>query len=94
MVTSQVSAKVSDAQMETRQVSTNVSDGVSCLTARCQKRCQLVSAVRQKVKQLSDIIVQVTSISADTHKYGFAPKGSSVILYKEKKVTQGRGANT
>merc|ERR1711872_1066945 len=23
----------------------------------------------------------VTSISADTHKYGFAPKGSSVILY-------------
>lgn len=27
----------------------------------------------------------VTSISADTHKYGFAPKGSSVILYKEKK---------
>lgn len=27
----------------------------------------------------------VTSISADTHKYGFAPKGSSVVLYKEKK---------
>ncbi|KAG7190951.1 hypothetical protein KM043_007002 [Ampulex compressa] len=27
----------------------------------------------------------VTSISADTHKYGYAPKGSSVILYKEKK---------
>ncbi|XP_007896093.1 sphingosine-1-phosphate lyase 1 [Callorhinchus milii] len=27
----------------------------------------------------------VTSISADTHKYGFAPKGSSVILYSEKK---------
>merc|ERR1712126_566384 len=25
----------------------------------------------------------VTSISADTHKYGFAPKGSSVILYSE-----------
>jgi len=24
----------------------------------------------------------VTSISADTHKYGFAPKGSSVILYR------------
>ena len=23
----------------------------------------------------------VTSISADTHKYGFAPKGSSVVLY-------------
>ena len=25
----------------------------------------------------------VTSISADTHKYGFAPKGSSVIMYSE-----------
>ncbi|PSN29272.1 Sphingosine-1-phosphate lyase [Blattella germanica] len=27
----------------------------------------------------------VTSISADTHKYGFAPKGSSIILYSEPK---------
>lgn len=27
----------------------------------------------------------VTSISADTHKYGYTPKGSSVIMYKEKK---------
>ncbi|XP_044259520.1 sphingosine-1-phosphate lyase [Tribolium madens] len=27
----------------------------------------------------------VTSISADTHKYGFAPKGSSVVLYRDKK---------
>ncbi|KAJ8961993.1 hypothetical protein NQ314_005775 [Rhamnusium bicolor] len=27
----------------------------------------------------------VTSISADTHKYGFTPKGSSVILYREPK---------
>ncbi|XP_023677265.1 sphingosine-1-phosphate lyase 1 isoform X2 [Paramormyrops kingsleyae] len=27
----------------------------------------------------------VTSISADTHKYGYAPKGSSVILYREQK---------
>lgn len=30
----------------------------------------------------------VTSISADTHKYGFAPKGSSVILYSDKKYRQ------
>ncbi|KAG2462708.1 SGPL1 lyase, partial [Polypterus senegalus] len=28
----------------------------------------------------------VTSISADTHKYGYAPKGSSVILYSDKKI--------
>uniref|UniRef100_A0A6Q2ZKG1 sphinganine-1-phosphate aldolase n=1 Tax=Esox lucius TaxID=8010 RepID=A0A6Q2ZKG1_ESOLU len=30
----------------------------------------------------------VTSISADTHKYGYAPKGSSVILYSDKKYRQ------
>ena len=24
----------------------------------------------------------VTSISADTHKFGYAPKGSSVIMYR------------
>ncbi|KAK4704539.1 sphinganine-1-phosphate aldolase, partial [Phenoliferia sp. Uapishka_3] len=28
----------------------------------------------------------VSSISCDTHKYGFAPKGSSVIMYREKKL--------
>ncbi|KAL2083235.1 hypothetical protein ACEWY4_021008 [Coilia grayii] len=27
----------------------------------------------------------VTSISADTHKYGYAPKGSSVVLYRNKR---------
>ncbi|XP_069546061.1 sphingosine-1-phosphate lyase 1 isoform X2 [Brachyistius frenatus] len=30
----------------------------------------------------------VSSISADTHKYGYAPKGSSVILYSDKKYRQ------
>ncbi|MEQ2292799.1 Sphingosine-1-phosphate lyase 1 [Ameca splendens] len=30
----------------------------------------------------------VTSISADTHKYGYAPKGSSVILYSDKSYRQ------
>ncbi|ORX93942.1 PLP-dependent transferase [Basidiobolus meristosporus CBS 931.73] len=30
----------------------------------------------------------VTSISCDTHKYGFAPKGSSVIMYSSKKIRQ------
>ncbi|KAJ3027898.1 UNVERIFIED_CONTAM: hypothetical protein HDU68_002864 [Siphonaria sp. JEL0065] len=28
----------------------------------------------------------VTSISCDTHKYGFAPKGSSVIMYRTKEI--------
>ncbi|XP_054159200.1 sphingosine-1-phosphate lyase-like [Oppia nitens] len=30
-------------------------------------------------------VAGVTSISADTHKYGYAPKGSSVIMYAHKK---------
>ncbi|KAL7889888.1 hypothetical protein AOLI_G00021460 [Acnodon oligacanthus] len=30
-------------------------------------------------------VKSVTSISADTHKYGYAPKGSSVVLYSDKK---------
>eukprot|EP00755_Sulcionema_specki_P017748 Sspe_Gene.65145::Locus_38583_Transcript_1_1_Confidence_1.000_Length_1874::g.65145::m.65145/K01634/SGPL1, DPL1; sphinganine-1-phosphate aldolase len=28
----------------------------------------------------------VTSISCDTHKYGFAPKGSSIVMYRNKKL--------
>ena len=28
----------------------------------------------------------VTSISVDTHKYGFAPKGSSVIMYRSNDI--------
>ena len=28
----------------------------------------------------------VTSISCDHHKYGFAPKGSSIIMYKTKVI--------
>ncbi|KAF2433974.1 sphingosine-1-phosphate lyase-like protein [Tothia fuscella] len=30
----------------------------------------------------------VTSISCDTHKYGFAPKGNSTILYRDKKLRE------
>ena len=30
----------------------------------------------------------VTSISADTHKYGYSPKGSSVLLYRNKELRQ------
>ena len=29
----------------------------------------------------------VTSLSADTHKYGFAPKGSSVVLYASREAS-------
>jgi len=37
------------------------------------------------IKPFDFRIPGVTSMSADTHKYGFAPKGSSVILYSSKK---------
>ncbi|ODV95833.1 hypothetical protein PACTADRAFT_79929 [Pachysolen tannophilus NRRL Y-2460] len=30
----------------------------------------------------------VTSISCDTHKYGFAPKGSSIIMYRNEKLRE------
>lgn len=30
----------------------------------------------------------VTSISCDTHKYGFAPKGSSIIMYRNSEIRQ------
>lgn len=30
----------------------------------------------------------VTAISVDTHKYGFAPKGTSVIMYRSKSLRQ------
>uniref|UniRef100_A0A0K8U451 sphinganine-1-phosphate aldolase n=1 Tax=Bactrocera latifrons TaxID=174628 RepID=A0A0K8U451_BACLA len=38
-----------------------------------------------KIKPFDFSINGVTSISADTHKYGFAPKGSSIILYSDQK---------
>jgi len=34
----------------------------------------------------------VTSISADTHKFGFAPKGSSMVLYKTKELRRSQYA--
>uniref|UniRef100_A0A1L8EHT5 sphinganine-1-phosphate aldolase n=2 Tax=Haematobia irritans TaxID=7368 RepID=A0A1L8EHT5_HAEIR len=37
------------------------------------------------VKPFNFAVKGVTSISADTHKYGFAPKGSSLVLYSDVK---------
>ncbi|XP_022227563.1 sphingosine-1-phosphate lyase [Drosophila obscura] len=45
----------------------------------------LVRNAGYKLRPFDFDVKGVTSISADTHKYGFAPKGSSVILYSEKK---------
>lgn len=45
-----------------------------------------MSAAGHELDERFDFTVPgVTSISADTHKYGYAPKGTSVILYKERK---------
>ncbi|XP_014087909.2 sphingosine-1-phosphate lyase [Bactrocera oleae] len=48
----------------------------------------IVALIREagyKIKPFDFGINGVTSISADTHKYGFAPKGSSIILYSDQK---------
>lgn len=39
-----------------------------------------------KVPRFDFRVPGVTSISCDTHKYGFAPKGSSIIMYREPKL--------
>jgi len=44
-----------------------------------------MDAAGYPVPELDFRLPGVTSISADTHKYGFAPKGTSLILYREKK---------
>ncbi|KAL4078210.1 pyridoxal phosphate-dependent transferase [Scleroderma yunnanense] len=38
--------------------------------------------VRYKLEPFDFRVKGVTSVSCDTHKYGFAPKGSSVIMYR------------
>ncbi len=43
-----------------------------------------MSAAGYSIPVVDFSIPGVTSISADTHKYGFAPKGSSVIMYRNK----------
>ncbi|KAI8039851.1 hypothetical protein M5D96_007276 [Drosophila gunungcola] len=45
----------------------------------------LIRNAGYKLRPFDFDVKGVTSISADTHKYGFAPKGSSVILYSDKK---------
>ncbi|CAG2168102.1 unnamed protein product [Oppiella nova] len=44
-----------------------------------------MSAAGYAIPAVDFSVPGVTSISADTHKYGFAPKGSSVIMYAHKK---------
>jgi sphinganine-1-phosphate aldolase len=39
---------------------------------------------KQKVPLFDFRVPAVTSISCDTHKFGFAPKGSSLIMYRSK----------
>jgi len=41
-----------------------------------------------KIPDFDFALPGVTSISADTHKYGFAPKGSSVIMFSSQKLRQ------
>lgn len=41
---------------------------------------------KAKFKPFDFRVEGVTSINADVHKYGYAPKGSSVLIYKNSKV--------
>jgi len=43
-------------------------------------------AAGKKTPQCDFRVPGVTSISCDTHKYGYAPKGSSVIMYSNRTV--------
>jgi len=45
-------------------------------------------SVGHEIPQFDFRLPGVTSISLDTHKYGFTPKGSSVVLYKNKELRQ------
>ncbi|CAH2352989.1 sphingosine-1-phosphate lyase [[Candida] railenensis] len=41
-----------------------------------------------KIPKFDFRVPGVTSISCDTHKYGFAPKGSSIIMYRSSKLRE------
>lgn len=41
---------------------------------------------KAKFKPFDFRVDGVTSINADVHKYGYAPKGSSVLIYKDSKI--------
>lgn len=45
-----------------------------------------IDEVRGKVPLFDFRVPGVTSISCDTHKYGFAPKGSSIIMYRNQQL--------
>jgi len=53
-----------------------------CLGSFC---IAFAESVGHKVKPFDFRVPGVTSISADTHKYGFAPKGTSVVMYSDPK---------
>lgn len=46
------------------------------------------AAVHDVVPPFDFRLPGVTSISCDTHKYGFAPKGSSIIMYRNPKIRE------
>jgi len=45
-----------------------------------------LEAIGQTVRPFDFRVPGVTSISCDTHKYAFAPKGSSVVMYRTKEL--------
>lgn len=49
---------------------------------------QLAKMSRENITPFDFTIPGVTSISCDSHKYGFAPKGGSIIMYRGKGIRQ------
>jgi sphinganine-1-phosphate aldolase len=48
----------------------------------------VVAFLKDKLPKFDFNVLGVTAISCDHHKYGLAPKGASVIMYKTKKLRQ------
>ena len=48
----------------------------------------VVAFLKDKLEKFDFNVQGVTAISCDHHKYGLAPKGASVIMYKTKKLRQ------
>lgn len=46
----------------------------------------LVIIYRYPVPPFDFTVQGVTSISVDVHKYGLAPKGTSVVLYRNREI--------
>ncbi|XP_042518521.1 sphingosine-1-phosphate lyase-like [Macadamia integrifolia] len=55
---------------------------LTSLVSFCACTCSLGSISRYPIRPFDFSVKGVTSISVDVHKYGLAPKGTSIVLYR------------